>query len=130
MTYTKRVEREDDFETVVGDTIEALEAEGFGVLTDVDVQSTMEEKIGEDMEQYRILGACDPSTAFSGLQEESALGALLPCNVAVYEREDGTVVVDAVDPDALLGLADNDDLEDAVEGVEDRFDRVVESVRV
>ncbi|MFB6094451.1 MAG: DUF302 domain-containing protein [Halanaeroarchaeum sp.] len=129
MTYTKRAEREDDFETVVEETIDALEDEGFGVLTDVDVQDTMREKLDEDMDQYRILGACDPSTAFAGLQEDPALGALLPCNVAVREREDGTVVVDAIAPTALLGLAENEDLEAAVDGVDERFDRVVESVR-
>lgn len=128
MTYTKRVERDGDFDTIVEETIEALSDEGFGVLTDVDVQATMAEKLDEDMDRYRIIGACDPSTAFEAIQVDPEIGALLPCNVAIYEQSDGTVVVSAIDPVALIGLANNPDLEAAVEDVEDRFDRVVAAI--
>ena len=128
MTYTIQTELDADFDDVVAETIDAFSAEGFGVLTDVDVQATMAEKLDEEMDQYRILGACDPSTAFEGIQVEPSLGALLPCNVAVYERGDGTVVVAAIDPERLLGLAKNSELEAAVEDVDERITRAVESI--
>ncbi|MFW5905230.1 MAG: DUF302 domain-containing protein [archaeon] len=128
MTYTIRTERDADFDDVVEETIDALSEEGFGVLTDIDMQATMAEKLDEDMNQYRVLGACDPSTAFEGVQIEPSIGALLPCNVAVYERDDGTVVVSAIDPERLLGLADNPDLDAAIEDVTERLRRVIESV--
>lgn len=128
MTYTKRIERDGDFDAVVRETIEALEDEGFGVLTDVDMQATMVEKLGEDMQQYRVLGACDPSVAYEGIGAEPELGALLPCNVVVQETDDGLIAVSAVDPAALISLTGNEELETSAETVANRFDSVLESV--
>lgn len=128
MAYTIQTELDADFDDVVGETIDAFSEEGFGILTDVDVQATMAEKLDKEMKQYRILGACDPSTAFQGIQVEPSIGALLPCNVAIYERGDGTVVVSAIDPQRLLGLADNPELDAAVEDVDERIARAVESI--
>lgn len=128
MTYTKQIERDGDFDAIVQDTIEALEDEGFGVLTDVDIQATMAEKLGETMQQYRVLGACDPSVAFEGIGDEPELGALLPCNVVVQETDDGRIAVSAVDPAALISLTGNEELEASAETVATRFDSVLESV--
>ena len=128
MTYTKRVRVEGEFEAVVDRTIDALTDEGFGVVSDLDMQGTVEEKIGEEMERYRILGACDPSVAYEGIGAEPDLGALLPCNVVVRENEAGEVVVSAVDPPTLVGLTDNDTLVESAKDVETRFDRVLETV--
>jgi len=128
MTYTKRVERDADFETVLDETIEAIEAEGFGVITDVDVQATMREKLDESMNRYRILGACAPDVAFESIQIDPDLGALLPCNVVVRETDAGTTVVSAVDPVKLVAISANPEIEDAIEDVGQRFDRIIDAV--
>jgi uncharacterized protein (DUF302 family) len=116
------------FDETVETTIAALKDEGFGVLCDIDVQATLEEKLGEEFRQYRILGACNPALAHEGLTEEIELGALLPCNVIVYETDDGDVVVSAVDPQQLVGIAENEALDAIVTEVHDRFERVLATV--
>ncbi|WP_302081301.1 DUF302 domain-containing protein [Salinibaculum rarum] len=117
-----------DFDQAVEKTIDALEDEGFGVLCDIDVQATLEEKLGEEFRQYRILGACNPALAHEGLNEEIELGALLPCNVIVYETDDGEVIVSTVDPQQLISIADNEALDSIATEVSDRFERVLTSV--
>lgn len=76
----------------------ALRAEGFGVLTEIDVQSTLKEKIGADFRRYKILGACNPPLALRALEAELEVGLMLPCNVIVYEDDQGKAVVVAIDP--------------------------------
>ncbi|WP_311171839.1 DUF302 domain-containing protein [Halobellus ordinarius] len=128
MEYTTQTTTDGEFDDVVDATIAALNDEGFGVLCDIDIQATLEEKLGEEFRQYRILGACNPSLAYEGLNEEIELGALLPCNVIVYERDDGAVVVSAVDPGQLIGITDNDALDSIATEVSERFDRVLTAV--
>lgn len=91
------------FDAAVKRTTEALKAEGFGVLTTIDVRQTMKEKLDIDFERYVILGACNPHLAHRGLQAEHELGLLLPCNVIVHEH-DGKAVVSVVDPAQMLGV--------------------------
>jgi uncharacterized protein (DUF302 family) len=90
------------FEQALARVPEALKAEGFGVLTQIDVQATLKEKIGVDFRRYRILGACNPKLAFRALSAELEVGVMLPCNVIVYEGDDGKAVVTAIDPGATI----------------------------
>lgn len=128
MGYTIQTSVSGDFDEVVDTTIAALEDEGFGVLCDIDVQATLDQKLGEEFQQYRILGACNPALAHEGLTEEIELGALLPCNVIVYETAGGAIRVSAVDPQRLVGIADNSALDPIATEVNDRFERVVAAV--
>ena len=128
MGYTMQTTVDGTFDETVETTIAALKDEGFGVLCDIDVQATLEEKLGEEFRQYRILGACNPGLAHEGLNEEIELGALLPCNVIVYETDDGEVMVSAVDPQQLVGIADNEALDSIANEVHDRFERVLARV--
>lgn len=119
---------EGDFEDIVEETTAALEDEGFGVLCDIDVQETFKKKLDEEYRQYRILGACNPELAHEALENERSLGALLPCNVIVYETDDDSIGVSAVDPEALLSVSDNPDLNPIAADVRDRFESVLNSV--
>lgn len=128
MNYTIHTAVTGEFDDVVDTTIATLEDEGFGVLCDIDIQATLEEKLGEEFRRYRILGACNPALAHEGLNEEIELGALLPCNVIVYETDGGDIVVSAVDPQRLVGIADNDALDSIAIEVTERFERVLSAV--
>jgi uncharacterized protein (DUF302 family) len=97
------------FDEAVERTIAALKEEGFGILTEADIQATMKKKLGEDFRPYKILGACSPPYAFQALQSEDKIGTMLPCNVIVQQWDDG-VEVAAVDPVASMLAIDNPDL--------------------
>ncbi|HKJ57757.1 MAG TPA: DUF302 domain-containing protein [Halobacteriales archaeon] len=128
MSYNISREIDGEFDDVVADVEAALVEEGFGVLCDVDVQATLREKLDEEFRRYRILGACNPPLAHGALQEELTLGVLLPCNVVVYETDQGTVSVSAVDPVAMLSIVDNPALDPVAEEVRERFERVLGAV--
>jgi uncharacterized protein (DUF302 family) len=102
----------------------ALKAEGFGVLTEIDVKETLKAKIGADFRKYDILGACNPSIAFMGLQRHLELGLLLPCNVIVYEEGDGSVV-SIQDPGEMLGVTKNPDLDEVADIARGHLERVI-----
>jgi len=106
---------------------EELKVEGFGVLTEIDVQATLKEKLGVDGEPYVILGACNPTLAHQALEAEPDLGVLLPCNVVVYERG-GTTHVSAVDAERMLSIVDNPDLTPVAGAVRALLGAVVERV--
>ncbi|MBZ6496906.1 DUF302 domain-containing protein [Natrinema longum] len=127
MSYTLQTRVHGEFDDVVSTTIDALEDEGFGVLCDIDVQETLQQKLDEDFRQYRILGACNPGLAHQGLEDDLDLGTLLPCNVVVYDDDDG-IVVSAVDAQRLIGVADDDALDPIGEDASERFERVLESL--
>ena len=127
MSYTMQRQVDGEFDAVVERTVDALGDEGFGVLCDIDVQATLREKLDEEFRQHRILGACNPPLALEGLTMEVELGALLPCNVVVYETDEG-VAVSAVDPRELLGVVGNADLDPIGEDVAARFERVLSAV--
>jgi uncharacterized protein (DUF302 family) len=115
------------FEEALARVPEALKAEGFGVLTEIDVQQTLKNKLGVDFRKYRILGACNPPFAHQALQAELEVGLLLPCNVIVYEGDDRRTVVAAVDPMATLAATD-DRLRPIAEAVRDRLRRALDTL--
>lgn len=96
-----------DFDRAVAATREALKAEGFGVITEIDVQRTLKDKLGVDFRPYQILGACNPAMAYEALKLEDKIGAMLPCNVVIQEREPGEIEVSAIDPVASMRAVDN-----------------------
>ena len=105
----------------------ALSEAGFGVLTEIDVQATMKEKLDEDMRGYRILGACNPKMAHQALGIEPKVGAMLPCNVILRETDEG-VEVSAIDPLASMSAIDNDELKRVAGQVRDMLARAVEGI--
>lgn len=107
---------------------EALKKEGFGVLTEIDVQATLKQKLGEDTPPYRILGACNPPLAHQALQAEPAIGLLLPCNVVVRQDEAGQVRVEFMDPQAVLELVENPQVASVAGEVKQRLQRVMDAV--
>ena len=118
------------FDAVVDATVAALSANGFGVLTDIDVAATMKKKIDKDLRPYRILGACNPSMAYEALQVEKRVGAMLPCNVIVFEADDGSVEVSAIDPVASMLAIENPDLKNAAEIVRGMLQKAVAAIEV
>jgi len=106
---------------------EALSAEGFGILTEIDVQSTMKMKLDVDYESYIILGACNPPFAHKALQAEKEIGLLLPCNVIVY-KTNGVVFVSAILPSVAMAMVENDELSSVVEEIEAKLKSVIDSL--
>jgi len=116
------------YEQAVAKVKDALKAEGFGVITEIDVQKSFKEKLGVDFPKYLIIGACNPTMAHRALRIEPEVGLLLPCNVIVYEK-DGGVVISAIDPTARLGEYDNAQLKSVAKEVSERLARVIEQVK-
>lgn len=98
------------FDAAIDHVTDALKEKGFGVLTTIDVQKAMKEKIDKDINPYTILGACNPSYAYKALQVENKIGTMLPCNVVVQKNDDGIIEVSAVDPAASMMAIENPDL--------------------
>ena len=124
-SYTLTATTELPFADAVARVREELAREGFGVLTEIDVQATLEQKLGVDREPYLILGACNPPLAHRALEAEPELGALLPCNVIVYQ-EQGQTRIAAVDAEQMLSIVGNDELASTAGEVRRRLEAVVE----
>ena len=128
MTFTlNRVISGASFDDVDQRTRKALMDKGFGVLTEIDVKATMKKKIDKDMDDYRILGACNPGLAFQAIGAEPRIGAMLPCNVILRSVEGG-VEVSAVDPVASMAAVDNADLHKVAGQVREMLQGVIDAL--
>ena len=125
--YVISAETDLSFDEAVNRTRDLLQAAGYGVLCEIDVKAKLEEKLGVEREPYMIIGACNPPLASEGLNAEPDLGALLPCNVVIYERE-GRTRVAAVEPERMLSIVGNEELESIATRVREDLARVVEEI--
>ena len=115
------------FEKAIAKTKEELEKEGFGVLTEIDIKSTLKKKIDVNMDNYTILGACHPLSAYQSIQSEIEIGLMLPCNVIVYQK-DAEVFVSAIKPSVAMGMIKNEDLGTVASDIELRLKTVIDSL--
>jgi uncharacterized protein (DUF302 family) len=116
------------FDDIYERTLASLKREGFGVLTEIDVQATLKKKLNVDFRKYKILGACNPPFAYKALQAEDKIGTMLPCNVIVQELEEGVVEVAAIDPIASMQAIRNEALLPVARQVQKKMMDVVEGV--
>ena len=115
------------YEQAVETVVAALKEEGFGVLTEIDVKTTLKKKLGADFRKYAILGACNPPLAHRALNTTLDVGLLLPCNIVVYERDEGSVVA-ILDPLSMLGVVENSELDPVAQEAQTRLRRVIEAL--
>jgi len=99
------------FDEAIERVIKAVQTEGFGILTDIDVKSTLKEKINVDFKKYRILGACNPTFAYEALQVEDQIGTMMPCSITVIEQDNGHVDISIMDPTAAFNVIENEELQ-------------------
>ena len=116
------------FDEAVAKVEEALKEQGFGVLTEIDAKKVLKEKLGLERRPYKILGACNPNFAHRALDMEPEIGVLLPCNVLVYEKESGEIMVSAMNPEAALSRVGNPDIEDIAKEVRNRIEAALEKL--
>ena len=116
------------FDEAVARVTEELKKEGFGILTDIDVQATLKKKLNADFRKYRILGACNPPFAYQALQAEDKIGLMLPCNVIVQELSEGKVEVAAIDPITSMQAINNPLLGSVAQQVHAKLKKVIESL--
>jgi len=126
--YISTIVQNKSFDEAIELVTEKLKDEGFGILTEIDVQETLKKKIGADFKKYRILGACNPHFAHKALQTEDKLGILLPCNVVVEEHENGEVEVSAVDPIVSMSAVNNEGLAGLATEVKEKLSSVIDSL--
>lgn len=113
-----------DYETALARVTTALQAEGFGVLTEIDVKATLKKKLDVDFRPYKILGACNPPLAYKALSTAPEIGLMLPCNVTVSQEEDGRILVNLVNPRMMMAVADLPELTELANDAQERIARV------
>jgi uncharacterized protein (DUF302 family) len=128
MSYYFATELDLPYDEAVAHVTDTLKADGFGVLTQIDVKATLEQKLDADFRPYVILGACNPPLAHKALLAEEWIGLMLPCNVVVQQTDDGTTRVGAIDPAAAMSSVDNPALEEIAGGVRKRLRGVIEAL--
>ena len=126
MNYYFKATLNTSFDDAMAITAEALKTEGFGVLTEIDMQARLKEKVGVDFKKYKILGACNPSFAYKALQTEDLIGIMLPCNVVVTEQGENQIDIAIVDPLAAMMAVENAQLMPIAKEVTDKLHRVIE----
>ena len=122
--YSMNVTTKGSFDEVKARTIEELKKEGFGVLTEINVQQTLKEKLGIEKNPYVILGACNPALANRALEAEPDIGVLLPCNVVVRQESNNDITISIMNPEAALGLIDNPEVTSVAKEAGEKLGRV------
>lgn len=125
MSFQTRRELNRPFDAVVAQLPQALKSEGFGVLTEIDIQDTLKQKLGVSFRRYKIFGACNPPLAHQALQAELEVGLMLPCNVIAYESDQATTVVSAIDPTQTMAAVGNPKLTELAGQVRDKLARAL-----
>jgi uncharacterized protein (DUF302 family) len=128
MTYTISTTLARPYDETVAAVREALSEQGFGVLTEIDLKAALKEKIDAEIAPYVILGACRPPLAHKAVQADASVGALLPCNVVVRSQDDEHTVVEALDPDVMMSVADNGALDEVAADAKRRLSAALESL--
>ena len=122
--FSKTIDQ--SFDSAIQKVTEALKAEGFGILTEIDIKATLKKKLDVDFYNYKILGACNPPFAYKALLAEDKIGTMLPCNVIVQEKVAGQVEVSAIDPSASMLSIENKDLQAIATEIRTRLKKVIE----
>lgn len=128
MSYYIATTLEEPFETAMESAENALKEQGFGIISRIDIQDALKTKIGVDFRPYTILGACNPALAHEALKVEDKVGTMLPCNVVVQSRDEGTTEIAAIDPVASMQAIDNPELQRAANEVRRRLERVISAL--
>jgi len=117
------------FEGAKEKLVEELKKEGFGILTQINMQAILKTKLDVEFRPYEILGACHPQYAYSALSNEDKIGLMLPCNVILEENKDGNIEVSAINPVASMGAVDNDNLSNIAKEVQQKLKNVIDNLR-
>ena len=128
MSYQTSTTVNFSYEDAINKVTEELKKEGFGVLTEIDVKETLKKKLDVDFRKYKILGACNPPLAYKALSAEENIGVMLPCNVIVQEKTDGTVQVSAINPMVAMQSVGNENLNEVASQVSSKLKKVIESL--
>lgn len=128
MKYYISTKLSTEFESAVEQVIEALKKEGFGVLTQIDIQEKLKEKLDVDFRKYKILGACNPPNAYKALQYEDKIGVMLPCNIIIQELAINEIEVAAVDPVASMMAVENPNLSGIAAEIKVKLEQVIASL--
>jgi len=128
MSYGIARELNLNYEQAIEKVTDSLQKEGFGVLTEIDVKATLKKKLNVDYPKYKIIGACNPPLAYKALSAEQLIGLLLPCNVVVYENDNGKTTVAAIDANAMLGVTGRKDIAPIATEVNEKLKRVIDSL--
>lgn len=119
---------ETDFNTTIKNVTKLLETEGFGVLSEIDVQETLKKKLDLDFRKYKILGACNPPNAYKALSSEPYIGLMLPCNIVIQETDEGKTDVSAINPQASMQAVQNQELISIAGEIKNKLERVIKSL--
>jgi len=128
MSYYFNTVLECSFDDAIERVTDELKREGFGILSEINVQAALKKKLNVDFKKYKILGACNPPYAYQALQVEEKIGTMLPCNVIVLEKEDGRIEVAAIDPVASMQAIANPQLQDTADQVQAKLKKIIESL--
>ena len=128
MNYYFTTKTKGSFETVEAKVIEFLKNEGFGVLTEINMQQTLKNKMNIDFKKYKIFGACNPPLAYKALQAENKIGTMLPCNVIVQETSANTIEISAVNPMVTMQTVKNEQLKEVAKIVSTKLKNVIKNI--